>query len=124
MCAGGKPASAGPARVARGASDIDDEAAARLTSSEAPARRALGLSEREFGHPVHGIKRQLHGNPDMLFDPARADVHDRGPLEWLGNLLDELWGLTKPGLFAEFFCGFNITDPEDHRSFIRLEPGT
>jgi RHS repeat-associated protein len=70
--------------------DVDDKTAARLTRSEARARRALGLSKREFRDAIHAIKDAVEGNPDMLFDPATGDVYDRRSLELVGNLLDEL----------------------------------
>jgi hypothetical protein len=49
----------------------------------------LGLSKRAFNRAIHNIKKQVEGNPDMVFDVITGDVYDQRAGEWLGNLLDE-----------------------------------
>jgi RHS repeat-associated protein len=58
------------------------------TVSKNQAMREFGLSKREFNRAIHDIKKQVEGNPDMLFDLDTGDVIDQRSGEWVGNLLD------------------------------------
>jgi len=49
----------------------------------------LRLSKRTFNRAMHNIKKQVEGNPDMVFDVLTGDVYDQRAGEWIGNLLDE-----------------------------------
>jgi hypothetical protein len=49
----------------------------------------LGLSKRTFNRAMHNIKKQVEGNPDMVFDVITGDVYAQRAGEWIGNLLDE-----------------------------------
>ena len=49
----------------------------------------LWLSQREFNRAIHDIKKQIEGNPDLVFDIISGDVYDQRSGEWIGNLLDD-----------------------------------
>jgi hypothetical protein len=61
----------------------------RFTTNAQRAMHRLGLSKRAFNRAIHNIKKQVEGNPDMVFDVITGDVYDQRAGEWLGNLLDE-----------------------------------
>jgi len=38
---------------------------------------------------MHDIKKQIEGNPDLVFDITTGDLYDQRSGEWIGNLLDD-----------------------------------
>ena len=61
----------------------------QFTTNAQRAMHRLRLSKRAFNRAIHNIKKQVEGNPDMVFDVITGDVYDQRAGEWLGNLLDE-----------------------------------
>jgi hypothetical protein len=61
----------------------------QFTTNAQRARYRLGLSQREFNRAIHDIKKQIEGNPDLVFDIISGDVYDQRSGEWIGNLLDD-----------------------------------
>lgn len=61
----------------------------RFTTNAPRAMYRLGLSRREFNRAIHRIKKQVEGNPDMVFDIITGDAYDQRSGEWIGNLLDD-----------------------------------
>jgi hypothetical protein len=61
----------------------------QFTTNAQRARHRLGLSQREFNRAIHDIKKQIKGNPDLVFDIISGDVYDQRSGEWIGNLLDD-----------------------------------
>ena len=61
----------------------------QFTTNAQHAMHRLGLSKREFNRAIHAIKKQVEGNPDLVFDITTGDVYDQRSGEWIGNLLDD-----------------------------------
>jgi pimeloyl-CoA synthetase len=61
----------------------------QFTTNAQRAMHRLGLSKRAFNRAIHNIKKQVEGNPNMVFDIITGDVYDQRAGEWIGNLLDD-----------------------------------
>ena len=61
----------------------------QFTTNAPRAMHRLGLSKRAFNRAIHNIKKQVEGNPNMVFDVITGDVYDQRTGEWIGNLLDD-----------------------------------
>jgi hypothetical protein len=60
----------------------------QFTTNALRAMHRLGLSKRAFNRAIHNIKKQVEGNPNMVFNVLTGDVYDQRAGEWIGNLLD------------------------------------